>query len=143
VFIGGAGGFGGERGPAEDDEPLTSKPDHTVTYATRADQALLYRLSGDRNPLHSDPTYAQRAGFERPILHGLCTYGFAGRAVLHAAAGGDPDRVRSVSTRFAKPVYPGDALHVDLWNAADGVRFRVRTDADVVVLDRGRATITP
>ncbi len=146
VFIGGAGGFGGERGPSvEEDEP-TGKPDETVSYETRRDQALLYRLSGDRNPLHSDPAYAAKAGFDRPILHGLCTYGFAGRAVLHAAAEGDPDRVRSIDARFAKPVFPGDTLHVDLWNSpgtAGGVRFRVRTGEETVVLNSGRATIAP
>jgi acyl dehydratase len=144
VFIGGAGGWGGERGPAnavEDAEP-EGKPDETVSYQTRADQALIYRLSGDRNPLHSDPSFAGKAGFERPILHGLCTFGFAGRAVLHVAAGSDPDRVRAFEARFAKPVYPGDTLHVDLWNAPAGTRFRVRTGEDIVVLDRGTATIT-
>jgi acyl dehydratase len=143
VFIGGAGGFGGERGPAspvEQPEP-EGKPDEIVTYTTRADQALLYRLSGDRNPLHSDPSFAAKAGFERPILHGLCTFGFAGRAVLHGVAGSDPDRVRSFEARFAKPVYPGDTLHVDLWRTAGGALFQVRTQDDVVVLDRGRATI--
>ena len=146
-FIRGAGGFGGERGPSDTTEEPTGKPDETVSYQTREDQALLYRLNGDRNPLHSDPAYATKAGFERPILHGLCTFGFAGRAVLHAAAGGDPDRLQSLDVRFAKPVYPGDTLHVDLWNVPGGAQFRVRTgetvtSKDAVVLDRGRAAIT-
>lgn len=147
VLIGGAGGWGGERGPADaaiEEHPADdAKPDHTITYDTRADQALLYRLNGDRNPLHTDPAYAARAGFERPILHGLATYGFAGRAVLHHVAGGDPDRVRSFEARFAAPVYPGDTLHVDLWNAPDGAFFRVRAGVDTVVLDRGRAVVLP
>ncbi|MGQ0625696.1 MAG: MaoC/PaaZ C-terminal domain-containing protein [Sporichthyaceae bacterium] len=151
VFIGGAGGWGGERGPASPESeihpPEDAKPDDTISYATRADQALLYRLSGDRNPLHTDPAYAAKAGFERPILHGLATFGFAGRAVLHAVAGGDPTRVRSLQARFAKPVYPGDTLHVDLWNAAGEVAFRVRTGQGAftgahIVLNRGRAVIT-
>jgi acyl dehydratase len=141
-FIRGAGGFGGERGPSDATEEPAGKPDETVSYQTRADQALLYRLSGDRNPLHSDPAYATKAGFERPILHGLCTFGFAGRALLYAAAGGDPGRVRALEARFAKPVYPGETLHIDLWNASGGAQFRVRTGEDTVVLDRGRATIT-
>jgi len=143
VFIGGAGGFGGERGPANpvDQPEPEGKPDEIVTYTTRPDQALLYRLSGDRNPLHSDPSFAAKAGFERPILHGLCTFGFAGRAVLHGVAGSDPDRVRGFEARFAKPVYPGDTLHVDLWRTDGGALFQVRTQDDVVVLDRGRATI--
>lgn len=143
VFIGGSGGWGGDRGPAnavEEPEPV-GKPDEVVTYTTRADQALLYRLNGDRNPLHNDPAFAAKAGFDRPILHGLCTFGFAGRAVLHGAAGSDPDRVRGVEARFAKPVYPGDTLYVDLWQSASGALFRVRTQDDTVVLDRGRATI--
>jgi acyl dehydratase len=141
LFIGGAGGWGGERGPATEDATPESKPDETVTYVTRPDQALLYRLNGDRNPLHSDPGYAQKAGFDRPILHGLCTYGFAGRAVLHTAAGSDPDRVTAVSARFAAPVFPGDTLHVDLWGSGPEVRFVVRTDAGTVVLSDGRASI--
>ncbi|MDP9181337.1 MAG: 3-hydroxyacyl-thioester dehydratase, partial [Actinomycetota bacterium] len=104
LFIKGAGGWGGERGPSSTQTTDDSPPDETVTYTTRDDQALLYRLSGDRNPLHSAPSFARRAGFERPILHGLCTFGFAGRAVLQSMAKGDPDRVRSVSARFASPV---------------------------------------
>jgi len=145
VFIGGAGGWGGERGPSSDESDPEGKPDETITYTTREDQALLYRLSGDRNPLHSDPAFAAKAGFDSPILHGLCTFGFAGRAVLHGAAGSDPDRVRSFSARFAKPVYPGDTLHIDLWNVDGGAAFRVRTGGadESVVLDRGRATISP
>ncbi|MGQ0632540.1 MAG: MaoC/PaaZ C-terminal domain-containing protein [Sporichthyaceae bacterium] len=146
VFIGGAGGWGGERGPAhaaiEEHPADDAKPDHTITYDTREDQALLYRLSGDRNPLHTDPAYAARAGFDRPILHGLATYGFAGRAVLHHVAGGDPDRVRSFDARFVAPVYPGDTLYIDLWNAPGGAVFRVRAGAGTVVLDRGRAVVT-
>jgi acyl dehydratase len=142
LFIGGAGGWGGERGPSTTEEAPEGKPDQTVTYVTRPEQALLYRLNGDRNPLHSDPAYAQRAGFDRPILHGLCTYGFAGRAVLHAAAGGDPDRLTALSARFAAPVFPGDTLHIDLWGNDGDVRFGVRTDAGTVVLSDGRATIS-
>lgn len=143
LFIKGAGGWGGERGPSSGDSGTPdSPPDRTVSYPTRDDQALLYRLSGDRNPLHSDPAFARRAGFERPILHGLCTFGFSGRAVLHGMADGDADRVRSVSARFASPVYPGDVLHVDLWRGDGQVHFRVRRDDDTVVLDNGVARVT-
>lgn len=141
LFIKRAGGWGGERGPSAGDSTPDGSPDATVTYATRDDQALLYRLSGDRNPLHSDPWFARRAGFDRPILHGLCTYGFTGRAVLQEAAGGDPDRVRSPSARFARPVYPGDVLHVDLWRTGDEVRFQTGTEAGTAVLSHGRATV--
>jgi hypothetical protein len=89
VFIRGEGGFGGERGPSASFEAPTREPDHQITYDTRVDQALIYRLSGDRNPLHSDPAFAKMGGFDRPILHGLCTYGFTGRALLGALCDGD------------------------------------------------------
>ena len=99
MFLRGEGGWGGERGPSSKFAAPERDPDHEVTYQTRTDQALLYRLSGDRNPLHSDPKFAAMAGFPRPILHGLCTYGFTGRALLHTVAGGDPARFRSMSGR--------------------------------------------
>ena len=109
-----------------------------VTYTTRPDQALLYRLSGDRNPLHSDPVFAKRAGFDRPILHGLCTYGFTGRALLHAVCGSDPARFRSMAARFSRPTYPGDTLTVSMWNEDDGVRFRTDNQRGETVIDAGR-----
>ena len=105
AFIRGEGGFGGERGPSGPrNEPPKRAADLEVRYETRPDQALIYRLSGDRNPLHSDPEFAKRAGFEKPILHGLCSYGFTGRALLHGLCGGDPARFRSMEARFSKPV---------------------------------------
>ena len=97
-------------GPEERRRP-TATPDHSVTYATRTDQALLYRLSGDRNPLHSDPAFAAMGGFDRPILHGLCTYGFTGRALLHTLCGADPARFTSMEGRFSSPVLPGRDAH--------------------------------
>ncbi len=112
--------------------------DHEVTYATRPDQALLYRLSGDRNPLHSDPTIAKFAGFDRPILHGLCTYGFTGRALLHELCGSDVARFKSVDVRFSKPVTPGDTLTVKMWD--DGARraiFQTVNQDGTVVIDGG------
>ncbi len=123
LFIRDAGGFGGPRGPEGDAEttlaaePLPARePDESVSYTTRTDQALLYRLSGDRNPLHSDPTFAKMAGFERPILHGLCTYGFTGRALLHTVCGSDPSRFGSMRARFSRPTMPGDTLTVSVWD---------------------------
>lgn len=139
AFIRGEGGFGGDRGPRDDWALPERAPDHVVTYPTRPEQALVYRLSGDRNPLHSDPAFAARAGFDRPILHGLCTYGVAGRALLHALAGSDPARFASMSGRFSSPVLPGEALTTSIW-AGDGTAlFRTAKDDGTVVIDRGRA----
>ncbi|GIH64828.1 MaoC/PaaZ C-terminal domain-containing protein [Microbispora siamensis] len=145
VFIRGEGGFGGERGPRDEWVEPGRPPDHTVTYETRPDQALLYRLSGDRNPLHSDPAFAARAGFPRPILHGLCTYGITGRALLHAVAGSDPAHFAAMSGRFSKPVYPGEALTVSIWTSDDGATalFRTAKEDGTVVIDRGRAAFRP
>ncbi len=143
VFIRGEGGFGGDRGPRDDWADPEREPDHEVTYATRPEQALAYRLSGDRNPLHSDPAFAARAGFDRPILHGLCTYGVVGRALLHALAGSDPARFASMSGRFSSPVFPGESLTVSIW-AGDGTAlFRATKDDGTIVIDRGRATFRP
>jgi acyl dehydratase len=141
AFIRGEGGFGGDRGPSGPSYELPArKADHEITYQTRPDQALLYRLSGDRNPLHSDPEFAKLAGFPRPILHGLCTYGFTGRALVHALCGGDPARFKGMEGRFSKPVYPGEALTIKMW--VDGTRclFQTLNDAGEVVLDQGRAS---
>ncbi|HVE94038.1 MAG TPA: MaoC/PaaZ C-terminal domain-containing protein [Acidimicrobiales bacterium] len=134
VFIRGEGGWGGERGVSGGRNAAPDvKPDEVVTYSTRADQALLYRLSGDRNPLHSDPAFAAAAGFDRPILHGLCTYGFTGRALLHALCGGDPAKFVSMEGRFSQPVFPGDDLTVSIWVDGDSAIFQTSTGAGIVV----------
>ena len=148
LFIRGAGGFGGPRNPEGDEEtelagePLpTREPDETVTYSTREDQALLYRLNGDRNPLHSDPAFAKRAGFDRPILHGLCTYGFTGRGLLHTVCGSDPARFGAMRARFSKPTMPGDTLTISVWDlgdrAAGTYRFRTETQRGETVIEAG------
>ncbi|MGQ0844207.1 MAG: MaoC/PaaZ C-terminal domain-containing protein [Sporichthyaceae bacterium] len=136
-FVGGGGGWGGERGPAVVSQRPDGPPAETVVYPTRPDQALLYRLSGDVNPIHSDPAVARAAGFDRPILHGLCTFGFAGRALLRLLDG-DPAGVGEISANFRAPVFPGQRLHVDLWRAKDGARFAVRTTEGPTVLGEGR-----
>src|SRR5687767_4483436 len=117
IFVRGAGGFGGERGPeaVAADPPADARPDFSITEKTTREQAALYALSGDLNPLHIHPPMATIAGFPEPILHGLCTYGFAGRAVLRGAAGGDPARLRAFSARFSAPVFPGDELTTEGW----------------------------
>jgi acyl dehydratase len=143
VFIRGEGGFGGDRGPSDGWHRPEREPDHRVLQPTRPEQALLYRLSGDRNPLHADPKFAARGGFSRPILHGLCTYGVTGRALLHAVCGSDPARFRSMSGRFSRPVLPGDTLVVSIWlpgNGGDGgtALFQTATEDGSVVIDHGR-----
>jgi acyl dehydratase len=134
AFIRGEGGWGGDRGPSGTVEFPDRAPDRSVTYSTRPDQALLYRLCGDRNPLHSDPKFAAMGGFEKPILHGLCSFGFTGRALLHMVCGSDPDRFVSMAARFSKPVFPGQDLTVSVWMEGDGrALFRTSTDAGVVI----------
>jgi acyl dehydratase len=152
TFIRGEGGFGGERGGSESWQRPGRPADHQVVLPTRPEQALLYRLSGDRNPLHADPKFAARGGFGRPILHGLCTYGFTGRGLLRALCGGDPARFLSMAGRFTQPVYPGQTLVVSIW-LADGdeagaaasagsgrvALFQTTTQDGLVVIDRGVA----
>ena len=121
AFIRGAGGWGGERGPSSDiNVPPAREPDVVVEDAIPDNQALLYRLSGDWNPLHVDPGMAKAFGFERPILHGLCTFGYAGRRVLERfAPEGNPDFFKSIKVRFADNVYPGDTLITEMWKESD------------------------
>lgn len=137
VFIMGEGGFGGDRGPSEKHPVPERAPDIERRFQTRQDQALLYRLSGDRNPLHSDPAFAARGGFARPILHGMCTYGITARILLHAFCDSDPSRVHGMQARFTKPVLPGDALQIQGWREGDVIRFRTLGADGIPVLDGG------
>ena len=140
VFIRGEGGFGGERGPSVDTSVPERAPDHEVVFQTSPDQALLYRLCGDRNPLHSDPAFAALGGFDRPILHGLCTYGFTGRALLRELCDNDDARFKSISARFSSPVLPGEALTVQMWRTGDGAATFHTKAGDRVVINAGRCT---
>jgi acyl dehydratase len=143
-FIRGEGGFGGDRGPSGDENKAPDRdPDHAVTYETRIDQALLYRLSGDRNPLHSDPEFAKAGGFPKPILHGMCTYGFTGRALLHTLCGSDPARFKSMEGRFSRPVFPGEALTVRMWVDGQRAIFATESSSGQTVIDRGVCEFIP
>jgi len=136
LFISGEGGWGGDRGEASTWELPDRDADKVISYTTRDDQALLYRLNGDRNPLHSDPSFAGMAGFDKPILHGLCTFGFTGRALLHGLCDSDPDAFGSMGGRFKSPVMPGEQLDVHMWNDDNQALFQTRV-GDRVVFDAG------
>jgi acyl dehydratase len=134
-FYVGAGGFGGDPGPKAEAvaPPEGVQADVSITETTSESQAALYRLSGDLNPLHLDPEFAQRGGFGSPILHGLCTYGFAVRALVQQVLGGDVARLKSFKARFASVVYPGDALTTRLWKKDGGYLVQVETERGVVL----------
>jgi acyl dehydratase len=137
AFVKDGGGWGGERGPpAQGSAPPDRVPDAVVEEITFSNQALIYRLSGDWNPLHADPAVARRAGFDRPILHGLCTYGFLGRHVLKAMLGNDLRRFKSIRARFADAVFPGETLITRMWRDGDN-----RVVAEVIVKERNKTVI--
>ncbi len=143
VFARGDGGFGGPNGRRPDPHALpTRAADQVRERAVRPEQAAIYRLSGDRNPLHVDPAFAQAAGFDRPILHGLCTWGMAATEVLRAACGLRAQRLRHFEARFTAPVYPGETLHTEIWIDGEVVSFRTTAaERAVVVLDHGKALV--
>jgi acyl dehydratase len=143
TFARGDGGFGGPSdGQPEPHEIPGRKADLSVDIETREDQALLYRLNGDRNPLHSDPESARRSGFPRPILHGLCTYGITCRAVLQAITGFDPDQILSHQARFSAPVFPGDTITVDLWKDGSVISFEARVkERGATVIKNGKTVL--
>ena len=143
TFARGDGNFGGpSEGAPEPHEVPTRVPDLSVDIATRPDQALIYRLSGDRNPLHSDPRIAAAAGFPRPILHGLCTYGVTCRAVLQSYCDFDPTKIKSHQVRFSSPVFPGETITVDMWKDGDVVSFEARMKSrGVTVVKNGKTQL--
>jgi acyl dehydratase len=141
IYYRGEGGFGGDRGPeAAAEEPADGEaPSAVVDMPTAGHQALLYRwASGDPNPIHLEPSVAEQVGFPRPILHGLCTFGHAARAIVQTCCEGDSDRLRSIEGRFSKPVLPGQVLSTHIWRRPDGALFSTAV-GDAPVLVRGRA----
>ncbi len=147
TFARGDGGFGGPRRESPPPHPVPERaPDIVCDIATRPEMALIYRLSGDYNPLHAEPAFAKAAGFPRPILHGLGTFGIAGRAILQSLCGYDPARLVAMQGRFSAPVFPGETIRTEMWQEGSqegpSVSFRCRVIArDVVAITNGRAEI--
>lgn len=142
-FARGDGGFGGPSdGMPEPHQIPRRAPDQSLRISTRQDQALIYRLSGDRNPLHSDPEFARRAGFPKPILHGMCTYGLTCRAVLQTYADYDPSAFRRHRARFSAPVFPGETVTVDLWKDGGSISFEAHVrERNVTVVKNGHTEL--
>jgi acyl dehydratase len=143
-FARGDGGFGGpSEGQPEPHKVPARSPDRSVDIPTRPDQALIYRLCGDRNPLHSDPEFAKRAGFPKPILHGMCTYGISCRGILQSYADYDPTAFKQHVARFSSPVYPGETITIDMWKDGDVISFEARVKArGVAVIKNGRTVLS-
>jgi acyl dehydratase len=143
IFARGDGGFGGPPGTVQSVSAVPAgSPDLSLNIQTRPGQALVYRLSGDRNPLHCDPEAAARAGYERPILHGLCTYGVCCRAILETYADFEPAAIKRLAARFSAPCYPGDIISVDFWKASDHLAFQARVvERGVTVIKNGCAIL--
>jgi acyl dehydratase len=144
IFCRGDGGFGGPPRPMPPPHPIPARaPDVVSDFGTRPEMALIYRLSGDDNPLHAEPAAAKAAGFDRPILHGLGTFGVAGHAVLKTMCGYNPARLTSFSCRFSAPVFPGETIRTEMWGDGAVVSFRARVvERDVIAINHGRAEVT-
>jgi acyl dehydratase len=145
AFCRGDGGFGGPPRTAPTPHPIPERaPDTFCDLPTRPEMALIYRLSGDYNPLHAEPAFAKAAGFERPILHGLGTFGVSGHAVLKTLCGYDPNRLVAFAGRFSAPVFPGETIRTEMWRDGPVVSFRARVlERDVIAINHGRAEIRP
>ncbi len=143
IFCRGDGGFGGPPRETPAPHPIPARaPDAVCDLGTRTEMALIYRLSGDYNALHAEPAFAKAAGFPRPILHGLGTFGVSGHALLKTICGYDPARLISFGCRFSAPVFPGETIRTEMWRDGDVVSFRARVvERDVVAINNGRAEV--
>ncbi len=143
AFVRGEGGFGGDRGPSgPKNVPPERPPDEVVEMQTLPQQAAIYRLSGDRNPLHIDPSFAKMAGYDQPILHGLCSFGHVARAVIQKYCGGDPDRFKALDVRFSGVVFPGDKIITEMWKESDTqIILQTKTQRGEAVLTNAAATV--
>jgi acyl dehydratase len=143
TFCRGDGGFGGPPREQRAAHPIPERaPDLTCDLATRPEQALIYRLTADPNPLHADPGVAKAAGFARPILHGLASFGVAGHALLKSVCGYDPARLASIAGRFSAPVFPGETIRTEIWRDGVVVSFRARVpERNVIAINNGRAEV--
>jgi acyl dehydratase len=143
AFCRGDGGFGGPAGAATRPQPLPDRaPDHVCDLPTRPEAALIYRLSGDYNPLHAEPAAGRAAGYPRPILHGLATFGVAGHAILKTLCGYEPSRLVAMGGRFSAPVYPGETIRTEMWRDGSAVTYRARVvERDLIAINNGQAEL--
>ena len=144
IFCRGDGGFGGPKRESPLPHPIPDRaPDLVCDLPTRPEMALIYSLCGDDNPLHSDPAHASAAGFPRPILHGLASFGLAGRALIQTLCGTAPERLIALAGRFSAPVYPGEMLRTEIWRDGAVISFRLRAvERDAIAINNGRAEVT-
>ena len=143
TFARGDGGFGGPESPKSEIFKIEGDPDFVHEIKTKPDQALIFRLSGDYNPLHSDPNFAKTAGFEKPILHGMCTYGIACRSLVEIVCEGDAKRLKKFDCRFSSPVYPGETIVTEMWKNGSKVYYQSKVkERDKIVIKNGVSEIT-
>ena len=143
TFARGDGGFGGPESPKSEIFRPEGDPDFVHAIKTKPDQALIFRLSGDYNPLHSDPNFAKTAGFEKPILHGMCTYGIACRSLVESVCEGDAKRLKKFDCRFSSPVYPGETIVTEMWKNGSKVYYQSKVkERDKIVIKNGVSEIT-
>jgi acyl dehydratase len=144
LFLRGEGGFGGESGPKAGNEPPSRAPDGVITSPTLPQQALIYRLSGDKNPLHADPDFAKMGGFDKPIIHGLCSYGIVCKAIVDKVLGGDVTKVARYQARFAGVGFPGETYLTSYWKEGDKVLLQAKSkERDAIIISNAAITIRP